>query len=97
MKLLHDVESLSSFKRHTAEIVRRLKKTGQPMVLTVNGQPALAIQDVESYWKLVEAVDRLETVEGIKRGLDSMKQSAGKPAERFFEEFFLEKGISESE
>ena len=94
---MHDTESLSTFKRDTAKIVRRLKKTGQPIVLTVDGKPELVVQDAESYWKLVEAVERMETVRGIGRGLESVKQNAGKPAERFFEEFFAEKGISERE
>jgi len=39
--------------------------------------------------------DRMEAIEGIKRGLESMKRNEGKPAEEFFEEFFAEKGISE--
>jgi hypothetical protein len=39
----------------------------------------------------------MEAIEGIKRGLESMKRSAGKPAEKFFTEFFAEKGIPERE
>ena len=41
--------------------------------------------------------DRIETIEGIKRGLESMKQNEGKPAEEFFQEFFAEHGIRERE
>jgi PHD/YefM family antitoxin component YafN of YafNO toxin-antitoxin module len=76
-------------------MVRQLKKTGQPVVLTVNGQAALVVQDAESYQKLLEAKDRMEAIEGIKRGLESLKRSAGKPAEKFFQEFFTAKGISQ--
>jgi len=36
----------------------------------------------------------MEAVEGIKRGLECMKQNTGKPAEEFFKEFFAEKAIS---
>jgi hypothetical protein len=35
--------------------------------------------------------------DGIKRVLESMERNAGKPAEKFFREFFAEKGISEHE
>lgn len=97
MKLTRDIQSLSTFKRDTAKIVRQLKKTGQPVVLTVNGKAELVVQDAESYQKLLEAQDRMEAIEGIRRGLDSMKRNAGKPAEKFFREFFAEKGISERE
>ena len=44
-------------------------------------------QDTESDQKLLEAQDRMEAIEGIKRGLESMKRNAGKPAEEFFQEF----------
>jgi hypothetical protein len=42
----------------------------------------------ESYQKLLEAKDRMEAIEGIKSGLESMKRNAGKPAEKFFQELF---------
>jgi len=70
---------------------------GAIVVLRVNGKAELVVQDAESYQKLLEAKDRMEAIEGIKRGLESMKRNAGKPAETFFKEFFAEKGISERE
>jgi len=97
MKLSRDIQSLSTFKRDTAKLVRQLKKTRQPMVLTVNGRAELVVQDADSYQKLLEAKDKIEAIEGIKRGLESMKRSSGKPAEQFFREFFAEKGIPEDE
>jgi len=59
--------------------------------LTVNGKAELVVQDAESNQKLLEAKDRMEAIEGIKRGLESMKSNAGKPGEKFFQEFFTEK------
>lgn len=97
MKLTRDIHSLSTFKRDTAKLVRQLKRTGQPVVLTVNGRAELVVQDAESYQKLLEAPDRMEAIEGIRRGLESMRRNAGKPAEKFFREFFSEKGIATSE
>ena len=97
MKLTRDIHSLSTFKRDTAKLVRQMKKTKEPVVLTVNGKAELVVQDAESYQKLLEAKDRIETIEGIKRGLESMKAERGKPATDFFREFFVENGISENE
>ena len=97
MKPTRDIQCLSTFKRDTAKLVRHLKKTGQPIVLTVNGKPELVVQDAESYQKLFEAKDRIETIEGTVRGLESMKRNTGKPAEKFFQEFFTEKGMLEHE
>ena len=97
MKLTRDIHSLSTFKRDAAKLVRQMKKTKKPVVLTVNGKAELVVQDAESYQELLEAKDRMEAIEGIKRGLESMKRNAGKPAEKFFQEFFAEKRISEHE
>jgi prevent-host-death family protein len=97
MKLTRDIHSLSTFKRDTAKLVRQMKKTKEPVVLTVNGKAELVVQDAESYQKLLEAKDRMEALEGIRRGLESMKRKRGKPAEVFFTEFFAEKGIPERE
>jgi len=88
MKPTRDIQSLSTFKRDTAKIVRQLKKSGEPIFLTVNGKAELVVQDAESYQKLLNAQDRMEAIEGIRRGLESMKQNKGKPAEKFFQEFF---------
>lgn len=95
MKLKRDIQSLSTFKRDTAKFVRQMKKSKAPVVLTVNGKAELVVQDAGSYQELLEAKDRMEAIEGIKRGLESLKRNAGKPAEKFFREFFSERGIAE--
>lgn len=74
-----------------------MKKTKKPVVLTVNGKAELIVQDAESYQELSEAKDRMQAIQGIKRGLESMKRSGGKPAQKFFQEFFTEKRIPERE
>jgi len=45
----HAVDSLSNFKRRTSQYVKKMRKTGQPLVLTVNGRPSLVVQDPASY------------------------------------------------
>jgi len=97
MKLTRDIHSLSTFKRDTAKLVRQMKRTKKPVILTVNGKAELVVQDAESYQELLEAKDRMEAIEGIKRGLDSVRRNAGKPADKFFQEFFADKGIPEHE
>lgn len=55
------------------------------------------VHDAQSDQELMETQDRMEAIEGIKRGLESMRRKTGKPAEKFFREFFAEKGIPEQE
>ena len=63
MKLARDIMSLSTFKRDSNKVMRQMKKTKEPIVLTVNGKAAVVVQDAESYQELLELKERAETVE----------------------------------
>lgn len=86
--LSKDIHSLTDFKRNTTEFLKHIKVTKHPLVLTVNGKAELVVQDTESYQALVDAAELLETLKGIKLGLEQMKQGKGKNAEEFFSELF---------
>ena len=81
-----DIRSLSDFKRNTTEFVREMKASGKPLVLTVNGRSELVVQDATSYQELLELVDRLEAIEGIKRGLEEADRGEGVTLEEFDKE-----------
>jgi prevent-host-death family protein len=93
LDISRDIKSLSTFKRNTLELIRQLKETGEPIVLTVNGEAELVVQDAKSYQKLLESIDRLETIAGIRRGLEEMKAGKGRPAAEFFQEMERELDI----
>ncbi len=67
-----DVDSLSEFKRNTAEFIKRLEETGAPVLLTVNGKPRLVVQDAVSYQRIRELLDQAETIEAIRQGLEDV-------------------------
>ena len=71
INLGQDIRSLTEFKRDTASFVKRLKRTGSPLVLTVNGRAELVVHDAASYQALL---DRAQAIEGIRRGLDSFRR-----------------------
>ena len=77
---LRDIYSLTDFQRKTREHIERLKATGRPEVLTVNGRAEVVVQDAESYERLLEVVERAEAIVGIRLGLDSMHRGEGRPA-----------------
>jgi PHD/YefM family antitoxin component YafN of YafNO toxin-antitoxin module len=76
---LKEIHPLTDFQRHTKAHLKRLKETGRPHVLTVNGRAELVVQDAEAYQKLLEAVDRAEALEGIRRGLEDVKAGRTRP------------------
>ncbi|MGK7932928.1 MAG: type II toxin-antitoxin system Phd/YefM family antitoxin [Microcystaceae cyanobacterium] len=88
INLSRDIHSLTEFKRSTAEFLKHIKQTKEPLILTVNGKAELVVQDAESYQKLLEAVELLETLKGIRLGLEQMEQNQGKPAQDYFNELF---------
>jgi prevent-host-death family protein len=82
---------LTDFKRNTAEFLRQLKETGQPVVLTINGKAEIVVQAAGYYQRLLELAERLETIKVVREGLASMKRGEGRPAEVVFDE--LEKEL----
>jgi prevent-host-death family protein len=70
LDIANDIRSLSNFKRNTSELLERLKKTGNPLVLTINGKAQVVVQHAKAYQELLE---RVETIEGIQRGLADVK------------------------
>ena len=82
LDLANDIRSLSDFKRNTVELLDRLRKTGHPLVLTINGKAEVVVQDAGAYQTLL---DRVEAIEGIQRGLADVKAGRTKPARQVFE------------
>ena len=55
-----DVGSLTDFARNAKAHLRRLKRTGRPELLTVNGKAEVVVQSATSYQRLLEALERFE-------------------------------------
>ena len=87
MKLSRDIQSLSVFKRDTAKFRRQLKKTKEPIVLTVNGKADMVVIDAESFDEYLREKDQLDMIASVNRGIDDMRAGRTKPAEQVFREF----------
>jgi prevent-host-death family protein len=83
---LKDIESLTAFKRNTTEYVKKIKKSGNPLVLTVNGKAEIVVQDAESYQRMLEVLDRAETIEALREGLESVRRGKTMSLDRFDKE-----------
>jgi PHD/YefM family antitoxin component YafN of YafNO toxin-antitoxin module len=71
---MEDIRSLTDFQRNTKAHLKRLKTTGRPEVLTVNGKAELIIQNAAAY------EETLDAIRGMQRGLDEMAAGKGQPA-----------------
>jgi len=55
-----DIGSLTDFARNTKSHLRRLKRTGRPELLTVNGKAEVVIQNASAYQQLLEELEKLK-------------------------------------
>jgi len=63
--------------------MKQMKKTGRPLVLTVNGKAEAVVLDAADYQLVAE---QLDAIAGIRRGLDEVKRGLGQDFEEVFDE-----------
>src|SRR5437870_10739664 len=93
INLHRDIHSLTDFRRNTNDFMKQMKETKTPVVLTVNGKAELVVQDAESYQAMLDRLEQIDAIEGIRRGLEQMERGEGQPAEEQFAEFRKRHGI----
>ncbi len=95
LDITKDIQSLTTFRRRSAEFLKQLKKSKRPVVLTVKGKAAAVVQDAEAYQRLLDIAARADAVEGIRQGLEQARTGKGRDAEEFFAEFEARHGLSD--
>lgn len=83
---LRNIHPLSDFQRSAKSFLSTLKDTQAPMVFTVNGKAAVVMHDAESYQRLIERMELLESMAGIRKSLDEFEQGQGVPLETAFQQ-----------
>ncbi len=68
-----NIHSLTDFQRNTSDHIKRLKESGLPEVLTVNGRAELVLQTAESYQALLNRLELHESAAAITRGLQEIE------------------------
>lgn len=91
---LRQIHSLTDFLRNHKKHVSRLKASGSPEVLTINGKAELVLQDAESYQALIDRLREAEDLAALREGIAQADRGEGRPAEEFFDELMKRRGIS---
>jgi PHD/YefM family antitoxin component YafN of YafNO toxin-antitoxin module len=55
-----DIGSLTDFARNTKAHLKRLRRTGRPELLTVNGKAEVVVQNASAYERLIKALEKLK-------------------------------------
>jgi prevent-host-death family protein len=89
-----DIQSLTAFRRSSGSVMKHLRKSKRPLVLTVNGKAAVVVQDAEAYQRLLDIAAGADAREGIRQGLEDVRKGRTRPVREFFRDFEAARGIS---
>lgn len=81
--LTQDIHSMTTFKRNSSGLMKRMRKTGRPLVLTVNGKAEAVVVDAAAYHQIAE---QLETIASVRRGLAQAKRGLGRSVDNVFDD-----------
>ena len=94
INLKDDIQPLTTFRNNSVRSLKQLRKTGRPMVLTVNGKAEAIVQDVEAYQRLLDIAATADIGEAIRQGRADVVAGRTRPAEEVFSEFGKKYGLS---
>jgi len=83
MKLSTAIKPISHIKSHASEIISEISETGNPVVVTVNGEARVIIQDIKEYEKDRESMAILKI---LAMGRKDMLEDRHKPLDQAFGE-----------
>jgi PHD/YefM family antitoxin component YafN of YafNO toxin-antitoxin module len=86
IKLRPDQCTLDEFAGDMASFLKQAAETGEPLVVKVDGKAKFVVQDVAAYERMLDWIDRLETLDAIRQGQMDIKQGKTQPLEEAFEE-----------
>lgn len=72
---------IKDFLRDPQRYIERLKTTGQPVVLTVNGEDRLIVQDIDVYQALLERLQILQRELEVARSACTLQERMDKFAQ----------------
>ena len=95
LDITKDIQSLTTFRRRSGDLMKQLKKSKRPVVLTVNGKAAAVVQDAVAYQLLLDIAAHADAGEGVRQGLEDAKEGKTRPARDVFRKFEAAHGISD--
>jgi prevent-host-death family protein len=62
INLSNDIKPISYVKSHTAEILKQVENSKNPVVITQNGEAKAVLVDVESYQNIIDSINLLKII-----------------------------------
>lgn len=83
---LRNIYPLSEFQRSAKSFLEEMRTNKSSLVLTVNGKAAAVVQDAESYQSMVDRIELLESMLGLRKSLEEFEQGKGIPLNQAFQQ-----------
>ena len=93
MDITKDIQAMTTFRNHSAELMHHLRESKRPLILTVNGKAAAVVQDAEAYQHLLDLAAEANAAEGIRQGLEDVANGRTRPAHEVLAEIRADYGI----
>ena len=77
--VITETESLSSFANNPQSFLARLRQSGEPILLTDNGEDQIVVQDAASYQQFLERMERLETIAAVRESMQDVAAGRTQP------------------
>lgn len=92
---LTNIKPLTDFLRNSKTHIGELQSSGEPEVLTVNGEASIVIQDVKSYQLLLELAEQAKQDERLRQAIKAIKSGeSGEPLGEVFSRLRQKHGIA---
>ncbi len=86
LDLKNSIRSLTEFKQNSSDILKYIKKTHNPAILTINGKAEAVLLDSTSYQEMVNKISLFESAGKITASLIEMENSQGVSAKKVFQD-----------
>jgi PHD/YefM family antitoxin component YafN of YafNO toxin-antitoxin module len=86
LDITQDTQPLAIFRDNADKLIEQLEATDRTITLTVDGQPKVVLQNPAAYQRLLELAALADPEEGIRQGLEDVRQGRTRPAREFFAE-----------
>ena len=91
MRLIDDIRSVTELKRKTREILEQVRRTGRPVVLTVNGKADAVLIDAKTFQKHLAASNLAKLLTPAEKDVRSGRT---RPVRSFLREFKSARKVS---
>ncbi len=89
-----DIQPLTTFRNNSVKMLKQLKRTGRPIVLTVNGKAEATVLSAIEYQRLLDIAADADEREGVRQGDADIAAGRTRPAEEVFAEMRKQYGLS---